>query len=187
MSIFCLGEHGEWCKHSNFELATHAPMMIHIPGMTDQGIVIEQLTEFVDLYPTLVEAAGFTPLSLCPKESASIALCREGNSLMPLIENPSWKDWKQEVYSQYPRDEALGRSIMGYSMRTDRYRCTEWVAFEGEPVYKPLWEKVAGVELYDHKVDPEENRNQAYNTAFTGLRQTLGKQLHMGWRSSLKP
>lgn len=33
-------------------------MMIHIPGQTDQGIITEQLTEFVDLYPTLVEAAG---------------------------------------------------------------------------------------------------------------------------------
>ena len=56
---FCFtGEHGEWCKHTNFELATHAPMMVHVPGLTDQGIVTEQLTEFVDLYPTLAEAAG---------------------------------------------------------------------------------------------------------------------------------
>ena len=33
-----LGEHGEWCKHTNFELATHAPMMIRVPGLTDKGM-----------------------------------------------------------------------------------------------------------------------------------------------------
>ena len=52
-----LGEHGEWSKHTNFEIATHAPMMLHIPGLTDNGTATEELVEFVDLFPTLVEAA----------------------------------------------------------------------------------------------------------------------------------
>ena len=61
-----LGEHAEWCKQTNFELATHAPMMIYVPNLTDKGIVIsEQLTEYDDLFPTLVEAAGLSKLSLC--------------------------------------------------------------------------------------------------------------------------
>ncbi|XP_071504143.1 iduronate 2-sulfatase-like [Diadema antillarum] len=30
-----LGEHGEWCKFSNFELATRVPLMVHVPGVTD--------------------------------------------------------------------------------------------------------------------------------------------------------
>ena len=41
---------------------------------------------------------------------------------------------------------------MGYSMRTDRYRYTEWA----EPGKEP-----AGVELYDHQADPAENVNIA--------------------------
>ena len=52
------GEHGEWCKHTNFELATHAPMMVHIPGKTDSGVVSEELTEYVGLFPTLVDLFG---------------------------------------------------------------------------------------------------------------------------------
>ena len=56
------GEHGEWCKHTNFELATHAPMMVRVPGVTDRGVVTERLTEFVDLFPTLAEAAGLDPV-----------------------------------------------------------------------------------------------------------------------------
>ena len=62
--MFIKGEHGEWCKHTNFELATHAPMMVRVPGMTDKGVVTEQLTEFVDLFPTLAEAAGLDPVSV---------------------------------------------------------------------------------------------------------------------------
>ena len=62
-----LGEHAEWCKHTNFEIATHAPMMVHAPGRTDSGVVTERLTEFVDLFPTLAEAAGLPEVPLCVK------------------------------------------------------------------------------------------------------------------------
>ena len=50
-----LGEHGEWCKHTNFELATRAPMMIKVPGVTDipGGIRTQHYTEHVDLFPTV--------------------------------------------------------------------------------------------------------------------------------------
>ena len=67
-----LGEHGEWSKHTNFELATHAPMMVHIPGLTDKGIVTEKLTEFVDLFPTLVDAAGLPSIGKCPENSSAV-------------------------------------------------------------------------------------------------------------------
>ena len=68
-----LGEHGEWAKITNFELANHAPMMVHIPGVTDRGLVTEQLTEYVDLFPTLAEAAGLPPLPLCPADSSKVS------------------------------------------------------------------------------------------------------------------
>lgn len=29
-----LGEHGEWAKYSNFEVATHVPLIFYIPGVT---------------------------------------------------------------------------------------------------------------------------------------------------------
>ena len=67
-----LGEHGEWCKHTNFELATHTPMMVHIPGQTDQGVTTEKLTEMVDLFPTLVDAAGLPALPVCPENSTLV-------------------------------------------------------------------------------------------------------------------
>lgn len=66
-----LGEHGEWCKHTNFEYAARAPMIIHVPGLTDGGVVTEQYSEHVDLFPTLTEAAMGVKMPVCPQGDAS--------------------------------------------------------------------------------------------------------------------
>jgi iduronate 2-sulfatase len=137
------------CKHTNFEDATHAPMMVHIPGRTDGGITTEALTEFVDLFPTLVDAANLPPLELCPEDSDKTMLCREGSSLMPLIDDPKLPNWKNRVFSQCKRDGGY----MGYTMRTDKYRYTEWVQFKYAPEYKPNWNNLTATELYDHEAD----------------------------------
>lgn len=99
-----LGEHGEWCKHTNFEFATRAPMMIRVPGLTDGGIITKQYTEHVDLFPTLTEAAVGTRLDDCPAgdESFSVALCAEGTSLVSLMRSPN-TPLKIASFSQYPR------------------------------------------------------------------------------------
>lgn len=99
-----LGEHGEWAKHTNFEFATHAPMMIHIPGMTDHGISTMEYTEHADLFPTLVEAATGETLPACPmgNRSFKVLTCTEGSSLIPLVKEPK-KAIKRAAFSQYPR------------------------------------------------------------------------------------
>lgn len=175
-----LGEHGEWCKQTNFEIATHAPMMIHVPGLTDAGVETRQLTEFVDLFPTLVEAAGLPSLTLCPENSAHTNVCHEGTSLLPLILNPN-RAIKRAAFSQHPR----GPNVMGYTLRTDQYRYTEWAEFQYAPVYKPDWNKLVGVELYDHLADPDENYNGAYDSKYQDVRMTLSPLLHAGWRNSV--
>ena len=180
-----LGEHGEWSKHTNFELSTHAPMMIHIPGLTDSGIVTESLTEFVDLFPTLVEAAGLPTVPLCPENASMVEVCHEGSSLIPLIKNPAIK-WKDASFSQFPRQ--LGTdTVMGYTMRTTNFRYTEWVRFRYFPEYKPDWSSLFGVELYDHRSDPEENHNVAFQSSYNHLRQELSRLLRGGWRQALPP
>ena len=66
---WALGEHLEWAKYSNFRVATNVPLMVHVPGLTDQrehsladttqsGMVSNALVELVDLFPTLAELAG---------------------------------------------------------------------------------------------------------------------------------
>ena len=178
-----LGEHGEWCKQTNFELSTHAPLMIHIPGMTDEGIVADEITEFVDLFPTLVEAAGLKPLNLCPRKSNHVRNCREGESLMPLITRLPGFRWKNVAFSQYPRYK-YDTKIMGYTVRTDRYRYTEWPQFLYTPHFKPNWDNLFGIELYDHAIDPEENKNRAMDPEYRAVASELRKTLRDGWRAA---
>lgn len=99
-----LGEHGEWAKHTNFEFATHAPMMIHVPEVTDHGVATMEYTEHVDLFPTLVEAATGETLPACPMGNGSfkVLTCTEGTSLLPLVTEPK-KAIKRASFSQYPR------------------------------------------------------------------------------------
>ncbi|XP_067664348.1 iduronate 2-sulfatase-like [Haliotis asinina] len=179
-----LGEHAEWQKQTNFDLSTHAPMMLSIPGKTDRGIVSEELVEFVDLFPTLVDAVGIPKLKTCPQSSKKVRLCTEGTSFLSLVDNP--KQWlKNAVFSQYPSQV---KGLMGYTLRTKRHRYTEWVPFVGKSrnSRRPMFGKVKTAELYDHQVDPAENVNLAYKQSMKNLRQRLKMKLRKGWRAATR-
>ena len=157
-----LGEHGEWCKHSNVENDANAPLLLAAPGMKTAGQKTNALVEFVDVYPTLAELAG---LPLPPH--------LEGTSFKPLLENPQ-QPWKPAAFSQYPR-----KTLMGYSMRTDRYRFTVWVDRKDHS-------KVDAIELYDHQTDPQENTNIAKAPANKELVNRLMEQWRKGWQGAKK-
>jgi iduronate 2-sulfatase len=160
-----LGEHDAWCKHTNTENDTNAPLILSVPGMKSAGKHTDALVEFVDVYPTLAELAGL-PL---PRHL-------EGASFKPLIEDPN-RAWKTAAFSQYPRNPA-GKKLMGYTMRTERYRFTRWV-LRDDPT------KVEAVELYDHKVDPQENQNIVDASENQELVRQLHKQMDAGWKGNL--
>ncbi len=52
-----LGDHKLWCKHCNFESSLHVPMLVKAPGKTS-GEKSDEITEFIDVYPSLCELAG---------------------------------------------------------------------------------------------------------------------------------
>jgi len=156
-----LGEHASWCKHTNFEIDTHVPMIISVPGMKTAGRRSDALTEYVDIYPTLCELCGLqVPEHL------------EGTSFVPLLENPS-RQWKSAVFSQYPRSGG----IMGYTMRTELYRYTEWKERKSG--------KVRARELYDHRTDPDENVNIVNNRKHAETVRQLAVIMKAGWRGAL--
>ena len=134
-----LGEHNRWCKHSNFEDDTRSPLIISVPGTKHAGTKTDALTEFVDIYPTLAELANIKAPSHL-----------EGKSLVPVLHNPTTTH-RTAAFSQYPRTVNRQR-LMGYSMRTDRYRFTRWLDRYDHS-------KVIAVELYDHQNDPQESEN----------------------------
>ncbi len=155
-----LGEHGEWAKHTNFENDANAPLLMSAPGMKAAGKRSDALVEFVDIYPTLAELAGL-----------SLPSHLEGVSFKPLLDEPNRK-WKSAAFSQYPR-----KKLMGYSMRTDQYRFTVWVNRDDHS-------KIDAMELYDHKADPQENRNVAKIPANKELVAKLMVQWKKGWQGA---
>jgi arylsulfatase A-like enzyme len=153
-----LGEHGMWCKHTNYELDANAPLIVSAPGQKAAGKKSPGLTEFVDIYPTLCEWCGLAlPDHL------------EGTSFAPLLDDPG-KPWKKAAFSQYPRGK-----VMGYTMRTDRYRFTRWQNPDGSAL---------AAELYDHQQDAKENANLAGLPENAKLVEELTAQLKAGWKST---
>ncbi len=159
-----LGEHGLWNKHTNFEVAARAPLIISVPGQRTAGRKSGALVEFVDIFPSLCDLCG-VPL---PEGL-------EGASFKPLVENPD-RPWKAAAFSQYPRGVPGVGQAMGHSIRTDRYRFTEWTV---------PGKDFRAVELYDHEKDPEENVNIAGQPDSAALVRKLKQMLDAGWRGAL--
>ncbi|MFO1066647.1 MAG: sulfatase [Pirellulales bacterium] len=134
-----LGDHGIWTKHTNYEQAVRIPLFIRAPEVTRDGSVTGQLTESVDLFPTLSDLAGL-PRPTVPQPM-------DGRSLVPVLKDPQERV-RNHAFHAYPK-EKLGRAI-----RTERFRLVEWKnpsALESEIEW----------ELYDYESDPGEKVNLA--------------------------
>ncbi|KLU07437.1 Choline-sulfatase [Rhodopirellula islandica] len=135
---FHLGDLGIWTKHTNYEQANRIPILITAPGVTQPGTSTKQLTESVDLFPTLSELAGL-PAPTGPQPI-------DGVSLVPVLQNPSARV-REHAYHVFPKRK-LGRAI-----RTERHRLVQWKTIGGDDV--------PALELYDYQTDPLETKNLA--------------------------
>lgn len=202
-----LGDMGIWGKATNYEIATRVPMMIWTPDMAVRGKSTDALVELVDMYPTLCELTGlplpkhlegksFAPLLDDPGQSWKKAAFSQ-------FPNPALREWAANPLSDGMRQTFFGplieeveqriikqqgeawnrdlfeNHLMGYTMRTDRYRLVAWRDHrdkQAEPVF---------VELYDHKNDPDETVNVAAKRA--GVVKKLTKQLMSQLKQSTSP
>jgi arylsulfatase A-like enzyme len=152
-----LGDHGLWHKHTNFEIATRAPLLISLPKAKTAGKKCDAPVEFVDIYPTLADVCGLTiPEGL------------DGKSLKPFLENPNAPKQKVAI-SQYPRSIPSDGPLMGYSIRDERWRCTFW--------RQRIGGKIIATELYDEVNDPAETENIADKPEHKSLVESFAKHL----------
>ncbi|OHB67229.1 MAG: hypothetical protein A2Y77_12830 [Planctomycetes bacterium RBG_13_62_9] len=159
-----LGENGTWGKHTNMEWATHSPLILRVPNQPNAGTATDGFAEFVDVYPTLADACGLPIPEHC-----------EGTSLMPLVRAPT-RRWKSAAFSQY-RKAINGVPCMGYSMRTDQFRYTQWHR------RNDLTDVVAR-ELYDHRQNHDENENLAGDPAYAKIVEELAAKFKAGWKAA---
>jgi iduronate 2-sulfatase len=132
-----LGDHGMWCKHTNYEQAAHIPLLVIDPRAKNGHGKVAGLVESVDIYPTLCTLAGL---------EAPQAL--DGASFAKLFDVPT-APTKDAILHVYPRGNRIGRAL-----RTERYRLVEWKV-PGKDADTAVYE------LYDYQVDPGENKNLA--------------------------
>lgn len=136
---FHLGDLGIWTKHTNYEQANRIPILITAPGVTTPGSATGQLSETVDLFPTLAELAGL-PAPAGPQPI-------DGVSLVPVLRDPAARV-RDHAFHLFPK-ATLGRAI-----RTERYRLVEWKKPGADPAS-------AQYELYDYADGFVEEKNIA--------------------------
>jgi arylsulfatase A-like enzyme len=154
-----LGDHGSWCKMTNFETDTRVPLIIRGPGLTGRR---RQIVEFVDTYPSLCELAGVpAPSGLA------------GQSLVPMLKSDDVPG-QGCAFSQFLRSgvwqDPDGRDYMGYTIRTEPFRYVEWVDWETGAL--------AARELYDHRGNSDESENLAGRPEFAETVDELALRLH---------
>ncbi|MDB4541620.1 sulfatase [Akkermansiaceae bacterium] len=151
-----LGDHGLWCKHTNLELDTRVPFIVSAPGF-EEGTRSKALVEMVDVFPTLAMLTGGEVPESC-----------EGKNLESILKKPGGK-FRDFALSRYPRG-----SIIGYSMRNERWRYTEWI--------KASSKEIMYYELFDHAKSQMAPLNLANNPERSELIAKLSKQLDSAGR-----
>lgn len=155
-----LGEHqGIWQKRTLFEEGARAPLIIRAPAAGGNGRACARVVEFVDIFPTLADLSSLKP-------PASL----DGRSLRPLLNDPA-REWDGFAITQIlrPADDRLPAMVMGRSIRTERWRFTEWNG------------GADGLELYDHDKDPHEFHNRAHLPSAEA--SAMMKQLHAKFKA----
>jgi iduronate 2-sulfatase len=167
-----LGDHGLWCKHTNFEQAVRSPLIIAAPDMNAKGQSSASPVGLIDIFPTLCDLAGL-----------EIPSHLQGVSLRPILDDPAAKVKEVEM-AQYPRT-VQGKYAMGYTVRSERYRYTAWKTQnyrQGE-----LGGPIVSEELYDYEEDPDETFNLANDAAYEEImaehRRNLDVMIAIGQRN----
>ncbi|KAK2170107.1 hypothetical protein LSH36_4g05020 [Paralvinella palmiformis] len=174
-----LGENEHWGKITTFEFANRVPLIIRIPGITDSGMTSSSIVESLDVFPTLVEAAGLDPVPNCPRNSFDISLCVQGTSLMPLIIEPN----------NNSKDVAISQIVDGrgmyYAIRKRVFRFVDYAylkatdAADGKRITSLEWcANMECAKLFDHRNDILEQVNVVNETNYKDTVNKLQYQLH---------
>lgn len=167
-----LGEHNGWCKQTNYNIDIHVPMIVYSPNQENKGRQTFEITELIDMFPSLCELSGVEAPDYM-----------QGTSFVPLMNNPN-RSWKKAAFSQFHRRPKVtpdGKRYMGYSIKTKEYHYVEWY----------YWDHIQGKrgeyvinELYYSIEDPDENENIAAKEENKEVIEQLSRQLEEGWRKA---
>jgi iduronate 2-sulfatase len=168
-----LGEHGGLSnKDTLFEEATRTPLIIAGPDLRSAGRHCGRPVELVDVFPTLTDLCGLPrPGGLHGLSLRPLLADADGPAIRPGAISVVRRTVAGRVGSGFSglrlnleHDAGPSHQILGLSIRTERWRYTEW---DGANF---------GAELYDETEDPRELNNLAGDPRFASV-QTELKQL----------
>ena len=183
-----LGEMGAWCKNTPYEYSGRVPTIFRVPGQMGKdnngygGFAVDDIVEMVDIYPTLVDAAGL-------KENKE----NQGVSLMSYINGNGGDRYKRNKFKNgdnvaftntynvwHAPNGTSYTDLMAMSMRMNGWRYTEYVMYNWSTA-QPIWDKGNfGVELYNHTEGTENDYDsyEQYNLAYDTQYNAMVKQMH---------
>ncbi|AWV97428.1 sulfatase [Arcticibacterium luteifluviistationis] len=167
-----LGEHNSWGKMTNYNIDLKVPMIVRYPNQENRGAQTFEITELVDMFPSLCELAGI-----------EIPDYMQGTSFVPLIKNPK-RPWKSAAFSQFhrrPKVSADGKRYMGYSINTKKYHYLEWYSWDTKTGTRG---ELKGTELFDRENDPYEKVNISAERKLSKVVEDLSEQLANGWKKA---
>ena len=164
----------------------------------------------VDLFPTFIDLAGLPSL---PADQHI-----QGVSLRPILVAPpaTGSGFRPYAFSQFAKGLSFSSELqrrvpwgtctkcnkhaidyMGYSIRSDRWRLTEWVAWDGATL-RPEWgnttAEFADIELYDHAGDfgadfdkATAKVNLAKESAYAAVVANLTAELRLAFNNDHEP
>ena len=163
-----LGEMNLWKKMTNFELGVRVPLIIRAPWLPKSiGIKTTAFAEAVDLYQTLADLAGL-PAPKDKLQGTSLALIlKDGITSGTGIKNYTFSQFakgyvysnelhEKELWSECSKCKHPDIDVMGYSVRSDDWRYTEWIEWN-KTSFTPIWKQFHASELYNHTGDFGEN------------------------------
>jgi choline-sulfatase len=92
---YSLGQHGRFEKHCGYEPALRVPLIIRWPGRVRRG-AIKEMTEHVDVAPTVIDLMGLDALPV-----------HHGQSLRPYLEGRRPSGIRDHIFSQYLENEEV--------------------------------------------------------------------------------
>lgn len=141
---YMLGEHGRFEKHCGYEPALRVPCILRWPDRIRRGTVTD-LTEHVDIAPTVLDLLGLPPLPL-----------EHGHSLKPYLTGRGQIKRRTSVFAEYLENEEA-------YLRTDQYKfifCSgKRRRTDGYETDQPQPGRYTM--LFDLQQDPEERSNVA--------------------------
>jgi arylsulfatase A-like enzyme len=155
-----MGEKEYLFKYSPWEESARVPLVIAGPGVAENKECVVPVS-LLDIYPTLVDAAGLVPLHKL-----------DGHSLRPLLEKPGAGEWTgplvslTAIGSKLPvkKNTPASAKDQHFSIRSERYRYIR--CRNGEE------------ELYDHRNDPNEWENLAKHREYVTVLETMRTRLN---------